>query len=70
MNLEDCRKEIDNIDKQIVELFTKRMDVAKDVAEYKKANGKAILDSERERQLLEKVENEAGEKYGDYTRRL
>lgn len=70
MNLEECRKEIDNIDSELVKLFKRRMDIAKSVAEYKKANGKAIRDSERERQLLEKVEKEAGEKYGDYTRRL
>ncbi len=70
MNLEECRNEIDNIDKQLVELFTKRMDVAKSVAEYKRATGKAVYDAERERKLLEKVEENAGEKYGDYARRL
>lgn len=70
MNLEECRKEIDIIDKELVALFVKRMNVAKEVAEYKKETGKAVYDAERERQLLEKVENEAGEEFGDYTRRL
>ena len=56
MNLEECRKEIDIIDKELVELFVKRMNVAKSVAEYKKETGKAVYDSERERKLLEKVE--------------
>ncbi len=70
MNLEECRKEIDSIDKELVELFVKRMNVAKEVAKYKKETGKAVYDAERERQLLEKVENEAGEEFGDYTRRL
>ena len=70
MNLEECRKEIDSIDKELVELFVKRMNVAKEVAEYKKANGKAVYDAERERKLLEKVEENAGEEFGDYTRRL
>ena len=56
MNLEECRKEIDSIDKELVALFVRRMNVAKDVAEYKRATGKAVYDSERERQLLEKVE--------------
>ena len=70
MNLEECRKEIDNIDKQLVALFTKRMEVAKEVAAYKKATGKAVYDAERERKLLEKVEENAGENYGDYARRL
>ena len=70
MNLEECRKEIDSIDKELVALFVKRMNVAKEVAEYKKETGKAIYDAERERQLLEKVEDAAGEEFGDYTRRL
>lgn len=70
MNLEDCRKEIDSIDRELVELFTKRMNVAKEVAAYKKETGMAVYDSERERKLLEKVEENAGEEYGDYARRL
>ena len=70
MNLEECRKEIDSIDKELVTLFVRRMNVAKDVAEYKRATGKAVYDSERERQLLEKIEENAGEEFGDYARRL
>lgn len=70
MNLEAYRNEIDNIDKELVALFVKRMNVAKDIALYKKESGKAVYDSERERKLLEKVEENAGEEFGDYTRRL
>ena len=70
MNLEECRKEIDIIDKELVELFVKRMNVAKNVAEYKKETGMAVYDAERERKLLQKVEEAAGEEFGDYTRRL
>ena len=70
MNLENCRQEIDAIDKEIVKLFVKRMNVAKDVAAYKKETGMNVYDAERERKLLEKVEKNAGEEYGDYTRRL
>ena len=70
MNLEECRKEIDSIDKELVELFTRRMNVAKEVAAYKKETGMAVYDSERERKLLEKVEETAGEEFGDYARRL
>ena len=70
MNLEECRKEIDSIDEELVNLFVRRMNVAKSVAEYKKENKKAVYDAERERKLLEKVEENAGEEFGDYTRRL
>ncbi|MBE7055543.1 MAG: chorismate mutase [Ruminococcaceae bacterium] len=70
MNLEHCRQEIDAIDKELVQLFVKRMNVAKDVAAYKKETGMNVYDAERERKLLEKVEENAGEEYGDYARRL
>ena len=70
MSIENYRKEIDGIDKELVELFVKRMNVAKNIAQYKKESGKAVYDSERERLLLEKVEECAGEEFGDYTRRL
>ncbi len=68
--LSEYRAEIDLIDKELVKLFKKRMNVAKKVAEYKKENGLCVFDSERERKLLEKVETLAGEEFGDYTRKL
>ena len=70
MDIKECREKIDSIDKELVGLFAERMNVAKEVAKYKKENNLAVFDSERERQLLESVENQAGEEFGDYTRRL
>ena len=55
IDLKDSREEIDRIDRQIVELFERRMKVASDVAEYKKEIGKPIYDREREQQKLEAV---------------
>ena len=49
IDLLDCRKEIDEIDDQIIRLFEKRMKVCEDVAEYKITTGKKVLDPERER---------------------
>ena len=40
MELRDLRDQIDAIDKQIVELYEKRVDVCKEVAEYKIETGK------------------------------
>ncbi len=54
-DLAELRLEIDKIDRQMVELFEQRMDVSKEVAEYKVAAGKKILDKERENQKLEAV---------------
>lgn len=70
MSIENYRAEIDSIDKDLVELFVKRMNVAKEIAQLKKETGKAVCDTERERKLLAKVEENAGEEFGDYTRRL
>ncbi len=47
-DLSALRKEIDAIDKQIVELYEKRMTVCEAVAEYKIQNGKKVFDKERE----------------------
>ena len=54
MILDEKRKQIDKIDKQLVELFEKRMEVIYDVAEYKKQNNLPILDEKREYELIQK----------------
>ena len=36
MDINESRKKIDSIDKELVKLFCERMDTAKDIAEYKK----------------------------------
>ena len=43
------REEIDKIDRQIVDLYERRMDVCREVAEYKIRTGKKVLDKEREK---------------------
>lgn len=50
--LEKYRKEIDEIDKQLIELFEKRMNVSAKVAEYKKENNLPIYNGERESQVI------------------
>jgi chorismate mutase/prephenate dehydratase len=55
MDLGQLREELDVIDKQIVELYEKRMDVCSQVATYKIENGKRVFDREREKQKLETV---------------
>lgn len=53
-DLNQCRIEIDEIDKELVALFEKRMDIANNVAEYKKENNIPILNSKREEEVIEK----------------
>ena len=65
--LKDLREKIDAIDRQMVDLFKQRMEVSKEVAAYKQANGLPTLDAGRERALLGKVGEQAGEELADYT---
>ncbi len=59
--LQRLRGEIDAIDRELVELFRRRMAVTRQVGEYKRANGIPVLDQERERQLLQNKGELAGE---------
>ena len=52
--LDKYRKEIDNIDKKIVELFEQRMEVSSKIGNYKKQNNLKILNKEREKEVIEK----------------
>lgn len=52
--LEDARSEINRIDKEMAELFEKRMNAVKKVAEYKIEHGIPVLDKSRERQIADK----------------
>ncbi len=54
VDLQVTREKIDNVDKQIVALFQERMELARDVAEYKLNVGKPVFDKERERNKLKK----------------
>lgn len=70
LSLEEIRGKIDEIDKQLVELFCSRMEVASQVAEYKRAHSLPVLDSNRERQQLAKVASLAGPEFAGYTKVL
>lgn len=55
MDLAELRKEIDDIDRQIVALYEQRMGISAQVAEYKIETGKKVFDKEREMEKIEKV---------------
>ncbi len=52
--LESARAEINNIDKQMAELFERRMEMSAAIGDYKKKHALPVLDSQRERELTEK----------------
>ena len=62
MNLSECRNEIDKIDKELVELFEKRMNVAINVAKYKIENNIPIFNGAREAEVIEKNINRLNNK--------
>lgn len=51
--LEKARIDINQIDAQLAKLFEARMQAVEDVVAYKQANNLAVLDAEREAQLIE-----------------
>lgn len=53
-DIENARKIIDEADKEIAELFIKRMGAVKTVAEYKGERGLPIYDEEREKLILKR----------------
>ena len=53
MNLQDYRREIDEIDGQLVSLFEKRMTICAEIAAYKRENGLPVSDSRREQEKLD-----------------
>ncbi len=55
MDLSELREQIDVIDAQIVALYEQRMDVCRQVAEYKINTGKKVFDRQRESEKLAKV---------------
>ena len=70
MDLTQLRSQIDEIDDEIVKLFCRRMDVAAQVADYKKANHLPIFMPGREREKLQDVAEKAGPEMAAYTRTL
>ena len=70
MDLNELRQEIDLIDDQLVRLFCQRMEVSARVADYKRENNLPIFHPGRERAVLQKVAEKAGQEMDNYTRVL
>lgn len=52
--LEEARLIINEVDSELIKLFTKRMQAATMVAEYKKENNLPIFDEKREKEIIER----------------
>lgn len=69
MELSELRARIDRVDDQLLALFLERMELSGEVAACKKERGLPILNETREREILDKVSAQAGERAA-YARRL
>ena len=70
MEIQELRERIDEIDAKLVDLFTERMGISAQVADYKKERNLPIYVPAREREILQAVANQAGTEFGNYTRVL
>ena len=66
MDLNDYRRQIDEIDRQLLALFGQRMEVAAAIAAYKKEHGLPVLDGKREREKLLDVAAKTPDDLKDY----
>ncbi len=66
MDLKDYRDKINTIDDQLIRLFEERMEVAAQIAKYKKENRLPVFDGARERQKLKAVNDKLPEHLQDY----
>lgn len=70
MVLSELRKQIDTIDTKLVQLFTERMQIAAQVADYKRQHDLPIFVPEREQEVLQSVAEKAGPEMEAYTKEL
>lgn len=70
MDLKDLRVQIDGIDDQLVELFKKRLDIATEVARAKEEQGLPILNSAREREIVNRLTQELDDEMAGYVKIL
>jgi Prephenate dehydratase len=70
MNIDELREEINAIDAEMVDVFVRRMRVASEIAQYKKGANMPVFDGGREREVLTKAANLAGEEFDNYARIL
>ncbi len=70
MDLQEIRTQIDQVDDELVRLYGKRMELTREVGRYKREHGIPVLDTERERNLLNRVGEKAGEENENGVRAL
>ncbi|MCR5088103.1 MAG: chorismate mutase [Oscillospiraceae bacterium] len=70
MELSDYRRELDGLDSELLRLFCRRMEIAGEIAAYKKEKDLPVLDRRREREKLRSIEEQSPEELSDYSYQL
>ena len=70
MELEELRRQIDEIDAALIELMQRRMDVAAGIAAYKREKELPVLDASREADKLSDIRSRCRPELGTYVARL
>ena len=70
MELKDLRQQINETDNEITALFTKRMEIAGEIAKYKAENDLPVFDKLREREVLNRLTENQSEEMAMYTKML
>lgn len=70
MDIKDLRAKIDDIDSQLTRLFEARMDVASEIAAWKRENNMPVLDAARERDKLADISASVREDLSTYAQML
>ncbi|MBO5975808.1 MAG: chorismate mutase, partial [Oscillospiraceae bacterium] len=60
MDINELRSEIDKVDSELLKLFARRMELSREIALWKKAEGKAIFDPVREQEKLSAIAEKSG----------
>ncbi|MDR2515384.1 MAG: chorismate mutase [Christensenellaceae bacterium] len=68
MDRKGIRKEIDEIDERLAELFKRRMELSRSMAKWKRESGEPVFDPGREREVIHRVSELAGEELAGYAR--
>ena len=63
IDINNVRAEIDAIDRQLVDLFLKRLEIVGQVAASKRERGAPVYDPAREREILARVTQAVGPEY-------
>ena len=70
MTIDELRARIDRIDSEIIRLYAERMETVKEIGRYKQEHNLPVTDPEREREVLRKAGEAAGEEHENGVRAL